>query len=93
METDWHERWALEQMGFQQQAIHGLLLSDWGQLAPHGGESVLVRQCGKTRDMGWLREHGHPVVGVELSPLAVEQFFAEASLEPARSQVGSAFAR
>jgi thiopurine S-methyltransferase len=85
----WHERWALKQIGFHQEAIHPLLLSHWPQLGPHDGEGVFVPLCGKTHDMGWLQEQGHPVVGVELSPLAVEQFFAEASLEPVRSQVGA----
>ncbi len=84
----WNERWALKQIGFHQEAIHPLLLTHWQELGAQEGEGVFVPLCGKTHDMGWLEEQGHPVVGVELSPLAVEQFFAEASLEPARTQVG-----
>ena len=33
--------------------------------------------CGKSLDMVWLAAQGHEVLGVELAPLAVEQFFAE----------------
>ncbi|MGF2075648.1 hypothetical protein, partial [Enterococcus casseliflavus] len=33
-------------------------------------------------DMPWLAERGFDVFGVELSPLAVEQFFTEQALEP-----------
>src|SRR4029079_3746842 len=78
----WLERWAQKQIGFHQETTHPLLLSHWAQLSPREGEGVFVPLCGKTHDMTWLRDHGHPVVGVELSPLAVEQYFAEAALEP-----------
>lgn len=85
----WHERWALKQIGFHQEAIHPLLRTHWPELGPKGDEGVFVPLCGKTRDMGWLQEQGHSVVGVELSPLAVEQFFDEASLTPVQSQAGA----
>jgi thiopurine S-methyltransferase len=41
------------------------------------GKRVLVPLCGKTLDLLWFRAHAAHVVGVELCPLAVEQFFAE----------------
>lgn len=34
--------------------------------------------------MHWLASQGHRVLGVELSPLAVTQFFDEAGLQPQR---------
>jgi thiopurine S-methyltransferase len=40
--------------------------------------------CGKTLDMPWLAAQGYRVLGVELSPLAVAQFFAEHGLVPER---------
>lgn len=85
----WHERWALKQIGFHQDTTHPLLLAHWSELGPRADEGVFVPLCGKTRDMGWLQERGHSVVGVELSPLAVAQFFEEASLKPAQSQAGA----
>ena len=44
------------------------------------GKRVLVPLCGKSNDMLYLREHAAEVVGVELSGVAVEQFFAETGL-------------
>lgn len=42
---------------------------------------VLVPLCGKTPDILWLEARGNSVVGVELSDIAVEAFFAESGLE------------
>lgn len=39
--------------------------------------------CGKSIDLWWLRQHGHEVLGVELSELAVRAFFEEAGQQPA----------
>lgn len=39
--------------------------------------------CGKSLDMGWLREQGACVLGVELSRIAAEAFFEERGDEPA----------
>ena len=44
------------------------------------GLSVLVTMCGRTVDLKWLCSRGHSVTGVELSPLAVEQYFKENSI-------------
>lgn len=44
------------------------------------GSRVFVPLAGKSLDMPWLAAQGHRVLGVELSPLAVEQFFAENKL-------------
>ena len=38
--------------------------------------------CGKSRDMLWLAGEGYRVLGVEISPLGVEAFFAENGLSP-----------
>ena len=44
--------------------------------------AVFVPLCGKSLDMGWLRERGAGVLGVELSPIAAEAFFEERGDEP-----------
>jgi thiopurine S-methyltransferase len=41
---------------------------------------IFVPFCGKSKDMLWLRDQGYQVIGVELSPLAVEAFFDENEL-------------
>ena len=38
--------------------------------------------CGKSLDLLWLAAQGHRVLGVEISPLAVDAFFAEQDLTP-----------
>jgi thiopurine S-methyltransferase len=78
----WHQRWADNQIGFHQDAPTPLLLKHWGSLGVAPGAKVFVPLAGKSRDMAWLASQGHRVLGVELSPLAVEQFFAEHGLQP-----------
>jgi thiopurine S-methyltransferase len=47
---------------------------------------VLVPLCGKSLDMVWLAGEGHRVIGVEISPIAVEAFFRENALCPERTE-------
>ncbi len=82
----WHERWQQNQIGFHQDEVHPMLRRFWPTSGK--GKSVFVPLCGKSLDMWWLRQKGHPVVGVELSPLAAQDFFAEADVTPARSAAG-----
>lgn len=56
------------------------------RLAP--GETVFVPLCGKSVDLRWLADQGAHVVCVELSPIAVESFFAEQGLTPRTSKEG-----
>lgn len=80
----WLERWREGRTGFHRDTPMPLLLQHWPALALPRGSRVLVPLCGKTLDMPWLAEQGHRVLGVELSPLAVAQFFAEQGLTPVR---------
>src|SRR5690348_18017582 len=82
----WLERWREGRTGFHRDTPMPLLLRHWPALALPRGSRVLVPLCGKTLDMPWLAEQGHRVLGVELSPLAVEQFFAGQGLAPTRSE-------
>ncbi|MBB3832228.1 thiopurine S-methyltransferase [Xanthomonas arboricola] len=85
MDTDfWLQRWQHGQIGFHQQEVMPLLRKHWPALQVPTDTRVLVPLCGKTMDMHWLAAQGHRVLGVELSPLAVMQFFDEASLQPQR---------
>lgn len=84
----WLERWQQGQTGFHQADVLPLLRKHWASLDLPAGSRVLVPLCGKSLDMHWLAAQGHRVLGVELSPLAVEQFFAEAGLSPQRHASG-----
>jgi len=85
MDADfWLQRWQEGQIGFHRGEVMPLLEKHWPSLQLAEGSRVLVPLCGKSLDMHWLAAQGHRVLGVELSSLAVAQFFEEAGLEPAR---------
>ncbi len=77
----WHERWESGQLGFHQADVNDLLKQHWSALEVDPSAPVFVPLCGKSLDMRWLRERGHPVIGVEISPIAIREFFEEAGIE------------
>ncbi|MCZ6658840.1 MAG: thiopurine S-methyltransferase [Gammaproteobacteria bacterium] len=77
----WLERWLNRQIGWHQDQFNPWLIKYWPGFALPAGSSVFVPLCGKSLDMMWLKSAGHRVFGVELSELAVEEFFAEAQIE------------
>lgn len=78
MEHDfWLERWERAEIGFHQGETTPYLLQYWPTLQLPQGSEVFVPLCGKSLDMVWLRQQQHAVLGVELSPLAVQAFFTE----------------
>jgi thiopurine S-methyltransferase len=78
----WHRRWQDQDIGFHQSAPTPLLQKHWPAVGAPAGGTVFVPLAGKSLDMVWLAAQGHRVLGVELSPLAVAQFFAEHDLQP-----------
>ncbi len=83
MDNDfWIERWAKHEIGFHQQQVNAYLRNCWPQLGVPREATTFVPLCGKTLDMRWLREHGHPVLGVEIARTACAAFFAEWNVEP-----------
>ena len=84
----WMARWRDRLTGWHQQQINAHLQEFWGRLGCAGDERVFVPLCGKSLDMLWLRGRGHPVLGVEVSPLAVAEFFAENRLRPTMREEG-----
>ena len=78
----WQQRWAEQQIGFHQATPTPLLLKHWPALGVPAGATVFVPLAGKSLDMAWLAGQGHRVLGVELSQIAVDAFFAEHGLVP-----------
>lgn len=78
----WLERWRTNDIGFNLPKPHAALAEHWPRLGVAAGSTVLVPLAGKSIDMAWLAEHGHGVIGVELSPEAVAGFFHERSRAP-----------
>lgn len=83
----WHERWRDDRIAFHQARVNPLLERHHGRLAASAdareGSSplILVPLCGKAHDMSWLRRQGWRVLGVELSEIAVRDFFTEHGLQ------------
>lgn len=73
----WLENWKNNKIDFHQQAINSHLLSFWQQLNIALTSSVFVPLCGKSLDLLWLSEQGHNVIGIEISELAICDFFTE----------------
>jgi thiopurine S-methyltransferase len=85
----WHQRWASNQIGFHEGQVNAYLARHYAHLGLAPGETVFVPLCGKSVDLRWLADQGAHVVGVELSPIAVESFFVEQGLTPRTSQEGA----
>ena len=77
MTETWLDRWQEGRIGWHEASGNVSLKNHWRT----SGRRVLVPLCGKSVDLRWLAEQGNEVVGVELSAIAVEAFFAEQELE------------
>lgn len=90
MEPDfWHERWASNQIGFHEGKPNNFLLRFLSRLELPRGAKLFVPMCGKSVDMLWLAQQGHRVLGVELSSVAVQTFFAENHLSAEQRSQGA----
>ena len=76
----WLERWQLNQIGFHNADINPHLKENWSLLELPAKSQIFVPFCGKSQDLLWLRQQGHQVIAVELSPIAANAFFAENQL-------------
>lgn len=84
----WHERWETNQIGFHQDKPNPMLVEHFDRLALAGGARVFVPLCGKTLDIGWLRQRGCRVAGAELSEVAIRQLFEGLDLTPEITEAG-----
>ena len=77
MAEAWLDRWREGRIGWHEDTGNASLQRHWRA----SGRTVLVPLCGKSVDLVWLAAQGNRVIGVELSQLAVEAFFAEQQLD------------
>lgn len=73
----WHELWQKGELGFHETEVNPLLIRHFPNHQLPVGSKVLIPLCGKSRDMLWLLAQGYEVIGIELSELAVMQFFKD----------------
>lgn len=85
----WLERWERAEIGFHQNEVNPHLLRHWNELSSSRGGEVFVPLCGKSLDMVWLRRQGYTVLGVELSSIAVQDFFKENGQSPTHTKRGA----
>jgi thiopurine S-methyltransferase len=76
----WSQRWRDDRVGWHQHTVLPWLQKHWPALALDRGSRVLVPLCGKSLDMLWLAQQGMRVLGVDVSPVAIESFLAENQL-------------
>ena len=79
--TDWISRWQDGKIGWHRDQVNTKLVDFIQCLKLNPGDSVFVPLCGKSVDMLYLLEQGFKVIGVELSPIAAEQFFTQSKIE------------
>jgi len=82
----WRQRWQENKIGFHLDEVNPYLIEHWPRLEVKPGARVLVPLCGKSMDMAWLAAQGYEVEAVELSELAVEQFFTEQEIAYQRQE-------
>jgi thiopurine S-methyltransferase len=87
----WIKRWEEGRIRWHQDKVLPLLAKHWPSLRVPTDAHVLVPLCGKSLDMTWLAQQGLRVLGAEIAPLAVEQFFAENGLEPEKHETADGF--
>jgi thiopurine S-methyltransferase len=84
----WLERWERGEVGFHQDEINPYLRQYWQELHLARDSVVFVPLCGKSRDLLWLHQEGHRVLGVELSDIAVQAFFKDNNYTPHHAASG-----
>jgi len=86
---DWKNRWSANNIGWHRNNINNFLEEFWSLIKRDLPQQpkACVPLCGKTLDLKMLYDAGCEVVGVEVSELAVSQFFQEQNLEYDASKI------
>ena len=79
--TNWISRWESNRIGWHAEQVNRHLIQYLDRFDLSTGESIFVPLCGKTNDMLYLLESNLKVIGVEMSSIAIEQFFSENHLD------------
>ena len=82
----WLDRWEENRIGFHEDSVNQYLQTWLPQFELSAGATVFLPLCGKAQDINWLAQQGYKVIGIELSQLAIEAFFAENSLNCERQE-------
>ncbi|KAM8966240.1 thiopurine S-methyltransferase-like [Pelodytes ibericus] len=76
--NDWMARWEKRIIGFHEANVHVLLAEFVDDMVNNRKQiRILFPLCGKAVDMKWLADMGHTIVGIDVSEIAIKEFFAE----------------
>lgn len=81
---DWDEKFWQRRSdpSFHVSTPHKTLIKYYNQIIKDDlRKRVLIPLCGKSRDMVYLADQGHEVVGIEFSDVAVKSYFEESNLD------------
>ena len=84
----WINRWQNGHTKFDEACPHRFLVKHFQKLSLAYTDGVFVPLCGKSVDMKWLHEQGRELIGVELSEIAINQFFESTQLAPVMTKQG-----
>ena len=73
-EEFWLQRWRDGGTPWNEGVPNAALRRHLHRLALEPGSRIFVPLCGKAEDMWWLRQAGHDVLGIDLSPIAAREF-------------------
>jgi len=84
---DWSNRWREGRAGWHAEEIHKML-SKYFPLVVDGRTNlkIFVPLCGKTKDIKWMYDQGHRIVGVEFDEQVVRELFDEAGIPIASTE-------
>ena len=86
--ANWLEFWENNEINWHSDVVTQELEEYLGLLKLEPGNKVFFPLCGKSLDMIYLLNQGFSVVGVELSEIAIKQFFHENELDFTITRVG-----
>ena len=79
--TDWISRWESNRIGWHAEQVNRHLVQYYDRFDLSTEEAIFVPLCGKTNDMLYILESNLKVIGVEMSSIAIEQFFSENQMD------------
>jgi thiopurine S-methyltransferase len=84
----WHDKWQTNNIGFHQDQPHPLLTQHLQSLSLSSNARIFVPLCGKSLDLAWLIKQGYHVVGIDLSPIAIQALIIDLGLSFKEMQSG-----
>lgn len=79
--TFWKNKWQNNEIGFHLPEVNAHLINHAKHLDIKKGNTIFMPLCGKSHDIIWFKKQDCQVKGIEISPIAVSDFFEESNLE------------